>query len=121
MISQLDNELWTRIFFAGQSLRRDDIANSFCMSWDNPTKIKHCALGVFQLKPEKKDRGHFVLVKSFYEKSYAQRSAFETMYHFSFAQNYQDALLGFLPHLSQEEKEWLMVHLHLRHHPAYRG
>lgn len=121
MIAQLDNELWTRIFLADQSLKREDIASSFCMSWDNPTKIEHCALGVFQLKPENRDRGCFVLVKSFYQKSYHRRSYFETKYFFSFAQNHKDALLEFLSDLSKREQEWLGAHLYLKGHPAYQG
>ncbi|MDP3731210.1 MAG: hypothetical protein Q8R34_01810 [bacterium] len=121
MIPQLDNELWTRIFLADQSVKREDIANSFSMSWDELTKVEHCALGVFELKPEKRNRGRFVLVRSFYQKSYDKRISFETNYIFSFAQNDQDALLEFLPELSKEEKEWLNVHLYLKDHPAYQG
>ena len=124
MILQLDNELWSRIFAANDALNREEVAISFSMSWDNwtiPHDGRHFALGVFQLKQEKKNTYRFVLVRSFYEKLYDRRRKFITTYDFSFAENHQDALLEFLPELSKEEKEWLSVHLYLKDHPAYQG
>lgn len=125
MIIQLDNDLWARIFATNDLLTREDIASSFGMTWDNWPRnsedVRHYALGVFQLRPEKKDFGRFVLVKSFYQKRYHTISGFETKYLFSFAENHEDALLEFLPYLSKEEQEWLHTHLHLKDHPAYQG
>lgn len=124
MIIQLDNDLWARIFAADQLLVREDIASSFGMTWDNVPRNwdgKHYALGVFQLKAEKKDSGRFVLVSSSYKKQYHTRSEFETNYLFSFAETDKDALVEFLPYLTKEEQEWLHVHLYLKDHPAYQG
>ena len=108
MIIQLDNELWQRIFLADPSLTREDVARDISMTWDNFNLVgRFCALGVFQLKPEKKDVGRFALVKSSYQKLYARRNRFKTHYFFSVAENHEEALLEFLPHLSQQEKKWL--------------
>lgn len=121
MISQLDNGLWRSIFLANDSLKREDLARSFTMTWDNPTTVRYCALGIFQLKSKKKNLGRFVLVKSCYQKQEGSRYSFNTIYFFSFADNVHNALLDFLSYLEEEEKEWLNIHLFLRKHLAFQG
>jgi len=118
MIESLDTVLWKNIFQA-LNLDRENVARQISMVWDKHERErpKLSALGIFYLKDH-----HFILIKGYYfpDEFYTTNTIDVALFH-SFAQSNEGALLEFLPNLSQEERDWLMLHLHLRNCPAYQG
>ena len=125
MISQINNDLWREIFdhhLNGLGITREDVANYICMAWDRVDQKTNllCAVGIFCLNYRAGiGSRRFFLVRGKYINSCGLRIV-EVSAYLSEEKNQDDALLGIYNILSADEKEWLMMHLYLRHHPAYQ-
>lgn len=117
MLEVLNTKLWKNVF-EGIGVDREEVVDRVSMVWDRPNGDKFCALGVFAIKNR-----NYLLVIALYAEDDCSWNSLQVDWFFSTeqAQNRADALIEFLPHLTDNQKELLLVPFYLRKHSAYLG